>query len=792
MRRFAAPLVATLGAAALACATRAQAQGPATVSEVIVTARKQAEPALAVPVVETVVPGSRLDRLQVYSLKDLATLVPGLVIGDGRSAYGAQVSLRGVSATVQDPAVDQVVGLVIDGLELSQGVAYASGLFDVGQVEVLKGPQALFYGKSSIGGVISVRSADPGDKAEVVALTGHEFEADQWRSQVIVSGPVTDTLKLRLASLYATQEGYFRNPATGLAPTGARDPASRRLFPSTIYQIRGTALWAPSQRFDARLKLNLAHDRTLYAGAEQYVLCPDGTGAPFGIPFLGGGEDCKLDRTHRLVDLDPAFFPAMEGDGTPFFETTQAYGSLGLTYRIRPDLTLTSTTGYYNLHNQGVINLFDTTFAAPLIGANGHFKNLQVSQELRLSSDFSSRVNFTLGGYYETGSLGNLIGFFGNTGLGLPAILAKGSHDLGLRTYSVFGQVRWTIVPRVELGVGARWEDDKRSDAAVDFMTGTPVAVPLAVSSVRSSKVSPELTLTWRPSEAVTVFGALKRAYKPGSFNVVFPATPNEDDSYGDEKVEGGEVGLKSRLLDQRLALNLSGYDYHYSDLQVPVMVAAANGAPFPRLVNAGAARVYGVEVDAVFRPAGVEGLGLRASGAWTHARFRSFDDAPCYLGQTIAAGCDRVLDPKTGLFTAQDLSGTPTIRAPDWQVNFGFDYETGIGHDLTVAVSSNSHYSSSYRAVLGFPYDQPAYLKTDFSLALRGPRDRWEFAFVGRNLGGKLTAGSCSVVNAQIEIGPGDVTGGTGPGPAGVNEIACFVDSGREVWLRLTLRPLS
>jgi iron complex outermembrane recepter protein len=74
----------------------------------------------------------------------------------------------------------------------------------------------------------------------------------------------------------------------------------------------------------------------------------------------------------------------------------------------------------------------------------------------------------------------------------------------------------------------------------------------------------------------------------------------------------------------------------------------------------------------------------------------------------------------------------------------------------------------------------------------VRGPHDRWKLALIGKNLGDTLTTGACGGLNAQGgNLRGGAVTGGTGRGPAGVEEIACFVDRGREVWLRLTLRPL-
>jgi iron complex outermembrane receptor protein len=797
-RRISIATLASTSAVLLGWVPPAQAQQERTLSEVVVTARKQPEAIFDVPLVESVTTRRTLDRRQATDLKDVAALVPGLVLGDSVMANGTQVTIRGVGTSTEDPGNDQSVLLDIDGLQLNEGLAYSSAIFDLGQIEVLKGPQPLFYGKSATAGVISVRSADPTDKAEVIAQTGHEFFADQWRSEFIVSGPVAHTLKLRLAGMYATSLGYFSNAASGLPQFGARDPPTQRLAPSSGYQVRATALWDPTPQLSARLKLNLAHDRTLFAGAQQLVLCPDGVGAPLGIPFLSSAEDCKLDKTYRVVAYDPAAFPGIENGGTPFLATTQTYGTLELTDRPSEHITITSVTAAYHLGADAEANTTNTSAAAPDVAVSADLKFHEVSQELRLNSEFPGPANVTFGVFYSDAMLEFRPRLLGNTTLGLPPLLVAGGHDLPTRTYSAFGQVRWQAAPKVELAVGARWDHERRSDEAFVFDGTEPVPVALAQPSMGSSLLSPEGTLTFRPTDKLMVFATLKRGYKSGSFDVSYPPQPGDDTSFGDERVGGGEVGLKARSSDRRLTLNLTGYDYRYRGLQV-LVVSTDNSLQLPvyRTLNAASAQVYGVDLDLDYRPAKVDGLDLHAAVNWNHARFGTFDQVPCYGGQTIAQGCDETYSPAVnrglGGFTAQDLSGRPLLRAPDWQASFGFDWEKVIGGGLTLVLSSSSQVSSSYLTTLAFPYYQPAFVKTDLSLTLDGRRDRWELALIGKNLGDKLTRGGCANYSAQAPVlFPSQITGSTGRGPAGVDEVSCAIDPGREVWLRLTLRPVN
>jgi iron complex outermembrane receptor protein len=804
----------------------AEAGAAPELEEVTVTARKRVESILNVPVVEQVISEARLERLQVTELTDLPKLAPGLNLGHSLLSIGTLVSIRGIGTASQDPGVDQSVSLNIDGLSLGNGLAFNSGLFDVGQIEVLKGPQALFYGKSSPGGVISIRTADPTDKFEVIGRAGYEFESVNPRGELIVSGPVTDTLKLRLAGMYSSADGYFDNVGTPLPGTGVVAPG-RHAPDSRDYQVRGTALWNPVSQLTARLKVNFVNDRALNPDTFQCTNAPTGTVAPGFWPFQGGTEDCKLDRTMRVLSLDPAAFPAALNNGVPFLETHQSYGTLDLNYLPTDTLTLTSTTGYYNLSSQSLVNTYQTTYAGPFLGVNNHFHRREFTEEVRANSDFKGPVNFTLGALYEDGKLVDNVTVFGNAAYAaypppLPYALPPplpcafimpqcilpgedGNTPVDIKTYSVFGQVRWDIVERLELAGGLRYTDEKRVESPSNLLTGVPTVVP--TPELHTKRPSPEVTLTYRPTDDLTVFGAWKRGFKSGSFSVATPVVKGMDNSFGDEKVNGGELGMKSRLLDRQLALNIAGYYYDYNGLQVGVISPPQNGVPVIQTVNAATARTYGIDLDGAYRPAAVAGLGLNAAVNWNHGRYTKFNNAPCWGGQLVSEGCNQsfnpaagFIDPKTGkpvgAYTAQDLSGTPLIRAPQWQATLGADYEMPLAGDYRLVFSNSNELSSRYVTYLAVnrPNNdnyQGAFVKVDLGVTLQGPKNLWEVAVIGKNINDKLTSGNCVSSPLETEIVP-NPSGGTTRSPFGIDPAGCFVDPGREVWLRLTVRPFA
>lgn len=767
----------------------------AQLEEIIVTARKRDESALKIPVVASVLTHEQMERYSISDLHNVAERVPGLQMGSATMAFGSQVSLRGVGTSVLNATLDQSVSLNIDGMQMTQGLAYKAGMFDMEQIEVLKGPQALFYGKASPGGVISIRTAGPGDQREILVRHGYETEAREHRTELIASGPVSDTLGLRLAAVYSDMDGYFDNKAVALPGTGAHNPRHRRFAPREEWLVRGTARWTPTERFDAQLKVNVMHSRVDGdGGGMQTASCPDGlVPPPPGIPFVGGGEDCRIDRTIRIVDLDPAAFPGIRNGGTPFSEMDQVFTTLELNYQVTPELTLTSVTGYYDVEQDSMTNGTNTTHAGPALVADPGFRRDDFTQELRLTSSFtSSPVDFMLGAFYQDGSMRYINNLLGNTAYGLPPQLERGFQDIDVDTHSVFGQLIWSLTPQLELAGGVRWTREVRKHSVTSTISGTPLAVATARPRLSSSDLSPELSLTYMPTDDLTIFAAFKQAYKSGSFDTTTIPMPGSDVSFGDEQVKGGEAGIKAQFFDRRLLFNLAGYYYEYDDMQVGANDATPEGLVVIRTLNAASAEVYGIDVDATWLPAAVDGLTLHGALNYNRARYKDFANAQCWGGQTIIDGCNRVFDETTGLFSGQDLSGKELVRAPEWTGTLGADYETSLSDNLIISLGVNATYSSKYATDLVLRRDQwqSSYWKTNASLALRNAADTWEVALIGNNLNDKIVTGNC--LNANLTGGiifGGMITGGVERGPAGVGEVQCYAERGRSLWLRFTLK---
>ena len=795
LMRWQVRLGLSLAAIALSVAAEAQTRAPRSdPDDIIVTARKRAEQALRVPAVATVIGADEIKDRQITDLHGVAALTPGLILGAAPLEVGTEISLRGVGSSPLDPGVDQSVALNLDGLPLGQGAAYSAGLFDMARVEVLKGPQSLYFGKNSPGGVIAIRTADPGSETEVIGSAAYEAVARQWQEQLILSAPVTDTLGLRLSSQYSAGAGYFRNTAIAIPASGAKQPDARFGRNHSLY-LRLTGLFQPTADLTARFKINATHERSLGGVQEQLINCPDGT---FNyLPTIGlnlpsqysANETCKADRNVNIVDMDPRYYRGLPNDGVPYTQSDQRFATLETNWALAPHFNLTSVTGYYHLAVDAMQNGPWSGGAAPPLAITKALRREETTQEFRLVSNLPGALDFTAGAFFQNATIRDESSFLGNAAYGLPAVVLQGSHDVGIRSFALFGQLRFRPATRLELAGGVRWTDEKRSDTPVTYdvlgvysgVQGT--ALRPTLPKLRSRNWSPELTLTWSLDRDLTIFGALKQGYKSGSYNINQPVTPGSDNSFGDERGRGGEVGLKGYAEDRQLFFDLAGYYYQYTGLQAGIIKINAAGLPTLSTVNAGAAKVYGGDLTLRYRPRVIPELSVSGAVNWNHAYFTRFVNADCKAGQTVSEGCNllptRVTDPgeiAAGYFSidpvlgvpvrynGQDLSGTPLHRAPAWQGTASIDYRMPLGRKLMLALGGRVQYSSSYVIDLGNRDHglQSQFAKIGATVQIKAPDDRWEVALIGNNLTDRLTAGGCLNINYPAGGGvfPGTITG--------------------------------
>jgi outer membrane receptor protein involved in Fe transport len=178
--------------------------------EITVTARRRTESLMNVPVAVNVVTADTLQGNDATDLTKIAELVPQVIIGNTATGTGAVATIRGISSAPSDAGIDQSVSFLVDGVQLSRGRIVNQSMFDLQQVEVLEGPQALFFGKNSPAGVIVLRAQEPTGRIEGYLRGGYEFEAAERFGEGAISLPLAATFQLRFSFRASSMAGCLR------------------------------------------------------------------------------------------------------------------------------------------------------------------------------------------------------------------------------------------------------------------------------------------------------------------------------------------------------------------------------------------------------------------------------------------------------------------------------------------------------------------------------------------------------------------------------------------------------
>lgn len=794
-----------------------RAEGAQGLEEIVVTARKRQESLQEAPVVVSVLTEDAINLQRIEGIRDIGTIVPGMVASKTISGTSGVIYLRGVGTGAGNPAFDQAVSINMDGVGINSVQMMNAGMFDLRQIEVLKGPQALFYGKNSPGGVIAIHTNDPTDEFEMEFTGMYETEAEEITVRGIISGPLGETLGGRISFGWSEADDnvidVYNSDMFETGPTG--DPIQTAFGTGnsaleTLYMM-GTLLWEPTDNFTAKLKyahLEDDQDGTVYDGIQK-VWC--GTGTVQAFYPVAGIDNCKADNKVITPGINPLLNDALKngkfaGKTNGFFDNANDFASLTLSYEMDSGLTFTSVTGYFTNDEE---RFADASFqAASGLPVTNSTELDQWSQEFRLVSNYDGAVNFTLGAFHESKEITRdsdvIAGAFYSLGAAVfgefPIFVGRQISNVEGTAYSVFGQLNWDLSDKVTLAIGGRYSWEEKENGIQAEVNATPAfrlpAVPRVDVNVVDPKqdwsnFSPEATLSYLYNDDVMFFASYRTGFKSGGYDISYKsnlarsAAAPLDNVYDEEKVDGFEVGMKSTLLDGTLRLNVTAYSFGYEDLQLSKFEGDSSGALTFRIFNAGKASVDGLEVETLWASP-VAGLTLTANVAWGKAEFDDFT-AICFTGQTIALGCDINPNPVTGNFTGHDMSGESLPFASDLSANLGLNYVTQVGSNWNLAFNLTASFKDDYNPAPEFVPDearQDAYWWVNAGVSLYSSDDRWEVFVRGVNLTDEFYRTS-----ATGAPGTGDASLAGTNDPSGLPDLISYVSGGRTLSLGLTYR---
>ena len=602
--------------------SRAQSNEP---EEIVVTGRKRDESFRDVPMSESVFTEQAIQSAGIQKPQDFISLVPNMTLVETQNAGNAFVVVRGVSqARNSEPSV----AVLVDGVLETNPAEFNQELFDIQQIEVLKGPQGALYGRNAIGGAIIIRTRDPSDQFEGSVKAGVGNGPSE-RLQAAVSGPLgTSTdLKYRASLNFYDTSGYLDNVYLHEKADPARD-----------YSGRWRLLWKPTGDFTGDFRISADHLNT----RALYFVVPRNNEAN---PFSTFTTPPDANNISAPIQADPDGVNVRDLLNTSLkLDRNTDYG------------TITSITAFEKTREILTGDAFDfrptaTSIFKALLGVDlnqSQFLNVKAySQELRFTSPKTGAFSWIAGAYFVRTdrfiSTGNMV----DTGTGVfpvyydPRLSGTNPNATFLadtqnnNAWAVFGDANYELTKAVEFDAALRFDQDKRRNT-----TDTPTAFlpdPAAHSGeVRDhtwSKLQPKATLRYKPDEDVTLYSSWSRGFRSGGFNqtgVGAVARTNHilgvNDLFEAEVADTVEVGAKGQFLDRRLNAGLSLYHTRSRNGYFFVFLAANSTQNLGNLD----ATYKGGELELAFRA--TKRLDLYANFGYTHSEITAMAD-PTVIG---------------------------------------------------------------------------------------------------------------------------------------------------------------
>ena len=477
-----APIVIAIAIASNAIGGSALAQEDAQVlEEILVTAQKREQSLKEVPISISVMSGEKIVSQGFNDLEEISTFLPGLTVEQG-DVVGTTLSIRGINSAGNNAALEQAVAVFNDGIYNGRSMQSVAGVYDVSQVEVLFGPQPVYFGQSAIAGLVSYSSKRPGDEWDGYAVV----EAGNFNFRKLegaVGGPISENWGIRLAGKYTETDGWTKVFATGEDGNASEDSAFRISLDGDITD--SLSMYVKTETYEQET-----------SGAPfPTVVCEPDFGAQLPINLDGmGGPDIRspvgicgrlpeelvsyefseyIDKGGSISARDiptPAARGHLDLTGLDIFENA-ALGldvkgnnsALEFKWDLAEDLTITSLTGYSD-YESSVIEDFDASpYAA--IGIVGEEEFEMLSQEIRIESAYDGGFNWMAGVYYQDNELDYINRLVSGirTQFGTPGSYVTGDYNEEATYWGFFASANWQLTDRLRLGAGVRHSEVEKS-----------------------------------------------------------------------------------------------------------------------------------------------------------------------------------------------------------------------------------------------------------------------------------------------------------------------------------------
>lgn len=658
--------------------------------EIVVTSRRRSEVLQDVPIPITVIGGQAAENAGAFNVNRLKELVPSVQLY-ASNARNTTLNIRGLGSTfgLTNDGIDPGVGFYVDGVYHARPAATSTDFLDIEQIEVIRGPQGTLFGKNTTAGAFNITTTKPTQTPTAkVEMSVGNYNFIQAKTSV--SGGVAKNLAAKISISGTQRDGTIYNTRE-----------ERRYSGQNNLGFKGQLYFTPSDK----LKVLLSGDVSIQHPA----------GYPLVIAGVTTTERSAYRQYVRIVSdlgyqqpkIDP--FSREINTNTPWKHNQSIGGiSLNLDYKIGNG-TLTSTTAW-RFWNWDPTNDRDFSELAALTKSQGTSRHDQYSQEIRYAGNITEKLSGVIGvfllgqnlkGLGQTEEVGKDQWRFvqtANTGAqalySTPGLL----DNYGIKTNStikslsaaVFGQVDWEVVEHLHVLPGLRFTYDKKdvnydrntygglqtTDAALLALKAAVYSNQQFNTSTENNNLSGNITVSYRPSPKLNVYGTFSTAYKPVGVNVGgLPTTANGQADLSlavvkPEYVEHYELGMKTKPFKGAI-LNITAFNTDIKDYQTNVQ-SPQLGVNRGYLANAEKVQVKGLEIDGTYQLERF--LTLNAALAYLDGKYVTFTNAPLPLEET---GHTELVNGVATQVAFKDASGGRLPGISKWNVSGGAEFST-------------------------------------------------------------------------------------------------------------------
>jgi iron complex outermembrane receptor protein len=639
--------------------------GTDQIEEITVTAQRRAENIQTVPLAVTAFSAANLQTQQINNTLDLSEFVPNMVAHNNTGLGSANTYyIRGLGNTESIATFDPPVGTYVDDVYIARQNLNNFALFDIDNIQVLRGPQGTLFGRNTTGGAINIILKKPSDEYQGYVEAGYgKYNATFGRASIDL--PINDKVLTKISLFGHHDDGWVTDVTT-----------NSKLNYDHTWGARGAVRVLPTDDITWDVEWD-----NVYENYANY------------LNFVGPNGERVSHSGFYQGALEGLVYGGKAGYGPTAISDSWAVTS-NLTWDFGEALSISNITGYRYTEQQFANDFFDTPVSTGGFTITNLGYNQQYTEELKATGKLADGMFNYVAGYYffrenDRTDFADVFNLAGTGGPDFPLVLSDRLLVNSTIAHAVYTQWDYHPFDDVTLTAGARFTDEeKRFDInsnpnpiASGVLSSEGVAAAGIPRRLHTALLTPRFAAQYQLTPDIMFFASTTRGFKSGGWNARGENSAS-DTAFQPEKIWSEELGMRSTFFDNRLRVNVTSFYAYDEKIQVPAEVLV-NGEAVFNTTNPADMEIYGGEFEITALP--TPDLTINTAIGVSHAEYTNISSAVVSQEQTcrsslatgnsagIALACNAGFVDSTGHVA-------DPVRVPDYTFAITATYNIDLG----------------------------------------------------------------------------------------------------------------